>query len=164
MATVSPGIASAAQFVTQACYITEQDQFDKTVFTSPGRGVNVIFETPSTPIGTDVGIADNGDITLNDANLTYLFTTTVHAINRNANDPSANLENVFGCIIYDVTNDTYPTGGVPLGQTLTTEYTPATAPATLNVIAYTPTGTTWQYPAQLINSRITVQVVDGYTV
>ena len=129
MATVSPGIASAAQLQTQACYITEQDQFDKTVFTSPGRAVTVVFESPATPVGTDVTIDDVGQIFLNDANLTYLFTTTVHAINRNGNDPAANQENVFGCIIYDTTNDAYASAGVPLGQTLTTEYTPVTAPA-----------------------------------
>lgn len=164
MATVSPGIISASQLQTQACYITEQDQFNKTVFTTPGRSITVVFDSPGTPIGANVDILTNGDITVNDANLTYLFTTTVHAINRNDNDPSANLENVFAYIIYDTTNETYASAGVPMGQTLTTEYTPATAPATLNVLAFTPTGTTWQYPAQLINSRITVQVVDGYTV
>lgn len=164
MAIVSPGIISATQFQTQACYTTEQDQFGKTVFTTPGRSTTVVFDSPGAPIGSDVDILTNGDITLADANLTYLFTATVNAINCNANDPSANLENVFGYIIYDTTNETYISAGVPMGQTLTTEYTPATAPATLNVFAYTPIGTTWQYPAQLINSRITVQVVDGYTV
>lgn len=164
MAIASPGLNTAAQTVPQACYTTETNQFNKTVFTTPGRAVSVVFNSPDAPIGTDATIADTGVITLADADLTYLFTTTVNAINIEPNDPAANLDNQYGVILFDSTNNTYASQAVAIGQSLTATYKPATAPASLVVLAYTPVGSEWQYPAQLVNSRITVQVVDGYTV
>lgn len=165
MAAVTTSSAAGYNAGKQKCYIETIDQFDKTVFASPGQVITVEFPTLTPTTGSDVSIATNGTITLA-ADKTYQIAHRVDIVPNINNDVNA------GHILYNVTTSSLVTPGSKMGQTNTITVTTAGDPETLVLLAYMPDGTppntttqpkTWQYPQQIENAEISIVEVGGAT-
>ena len=154
MATTTPGFISASNSGLQNLFTIDQDQFNKTVYNSVGASATVVFPTTdATSTTPPITVYSNGNIRL--AN-TYSYGITVSTQTRNATwsvAPTVQLVANTGVTIGPA---------VPITRSLVTTVTTATGPIEFTVRANASPNTTWQYPAQLTNSTITVQVIGGF--
>jgi hypothetical protein len=154
MATTTPGFISASNSGLQNLFTTDLDQFNKTVYNSVGASVTVIFPTTdATSTTPPITVYSNGNIKLANA---YSYGITVRTDTRNATwavAPTVQLVANTGVTIGPA---------VPITSTLTTTVTVPTTPIEFTVRANASPNSTWQYPAQLTNSTITIQVIGGF--
>ena len=119
-------------------------------YNSLGNSVTTVFDQASPIVGSGVSVnTTTGDITLA-TGLTYALTGTAFV-------------NVAGatCQWFSLTANTFLGQPAPVGTPCTLVVTTAgTLDVCLKVIA--PTGTSFQYPAQITNASATVEVVSGF--
>jgi hypothetical protein len=158
MTTLTPDYNAAWQSQPQALFTVDQDQFGKTIYSTVGATAALVTADSVESSGSSISINGTGIIAVT-ADQTYLITARTDVLNITTVNTAPALIQLFNI-------DTNESIGapVPVGATLTTVYTPVGADANLSVIATAPVGTEWAYPAQLVNSAITVQVIGGYTV
>ena len=153
MAT-TPGFISASNSGLQNLFTTDSDQFNKTVYNSVGASATVVFPTTdATSSAPPITVYSNGNIKLANA---YSYGITVTTQTRNATwsvAPTVQLVANTGATIGPA---------VPITRSLVTTVTTATGPIEFTVRANASPNTSWQYPEQLTNSTITVQVIGGF--
>ena len=156
MATVTVSTASGHVNVSQALYTTTTNQFGKVVFGSGGTMVPVNFSVVDISVGSDITIL--GGLTLA-TGVTYSLTATVNVSNVNYtadNPPRVQWTTLAGVEIGPA---------MPITKPVTILYT-TSGPSPTVVVAQivAPEGTTWEYPAKIVDSTVVAQAVSGYTV
>jgi hypothetical protein len=160
MALANVGVISVTQTGTFPLYNTTTDGLNKTVFTSPGRTANIIFDTTAVSTGANVAYSNSTGVFTLDGNLTYQLTATTRVLNwpSTADEPPA-IE------WYNITSGARIGLSVAIPGTNVTMFKPT---ATTQIQARAAASSTilnlqWQYPASLQRASATVSSVSGWT-
>ena len=160
MATSTQGVTSVRQTGNFPLYNTTTDQFGKTVFTSPGRVVTVVFDTTDVTTGSNVAYNSTTGVFTLSAGITYQLTCTGRINNYTApvSEPAA-LE------WYNVTGSARIGDSSEIGSATITMFKPSVdSQVTVRAACSNTTlNYQWQYPAFLTRCTATVAAVSGWT-
>ena len=160
MAIANVGVISVTQTGTYPLYNTTTNEQGKTVFTTPGRTANIVFDTTAVSTGANVAYDSTTGVFTLDPNVTYQLTATTRVLNwpSTSDEPPA-IE------WYNVTGATRIGLSVAIPGTNITMFKPAVSTQIVaRAAASTPAlNLQWQYPASLSRASATVTSVSGWT-
>lgn len=171
MTTINASSQSAwnAIYTKQNCYNETIDQFDKTVFESPGQGVVVTYTDFTDATGSNVQISESGMVSLT-GNVTYKIDHYCELVPNESYSQTAGQDTAkyAGHVLVNAATGSVIYPPVAMGTTGSVIFTPA-EDLQIFQLAFMPDGPagdqnnpiTWQYPQQITNSSICVVAIAG---